>query len=127
MPPAYPGHRTLEQALDSLLAAAEGSGSLAEPFARAHRLLLEHYASEAPFLAELAAHLPALSGKMAAQHADALEIAAELEGSLAAGHERDSLHLARRLCALASHNIIEEERDVFPLARRLGFHTGVVL
>jgi hypothetical protein len=29
------------------------------------------------------------------------------------------VYLARRFLAIAQHNIIEEERDVFPLARRL--------
>ena len=113
-------HRKIEQALDSLLAGADAGSTLDDLFRRARALLLDHYTGEALFLAELAHHLPAPAAKMAAQHAEALEIAVELERSLAAGHDRDSRYLARRLCALASHNIIEEERDVFPLAERLG-------
>ncbi len=50
---------------------------------------------------------------------EALEIASRLEESIASGHATDVNSLARRLVALARHNMIEEERDVFPLARRL--------
>ena len=44
-----------------------------------------------------------------------LEIASRLEESLAAGKEGDAGYLGRRLVAMAQHNMIEEERDVFPL------------
>jgi hypothetical protein len=45
-------------------------------------------------------------------------MAAGLEEAVATGHAGDSLRLARRFHAIAQHNIIEEERDVFPLAER---------
>ena len=71
-----------------------------------------------PCLRMLGGHEPALGAKIAAQHAEASEIAARWEESAAAGHAADTRSLARRFCAIAQHNIIEEERDVFPLADR---------
>jgi len=53
-----------------------------------------------------------------AQHEEASEISARLEESLAAGEATDVAYLARRFLAIARHNMIEEERDVFPLAER---------
>jgi hypothetical protein len=58
-------------------------------------------------------------------------MAAGLEEAVAAGQAGDTLLLARRFHAIAQHNIIEEERDVFPLtewwdASESGFgHGGV--
>ena len=56
-----------------------------------------------------------LAAKLRAQHAEALEIAARLPESLSAGQTADAIYLARRFLAIVQHNIIEEERDVFPL------------
>ncbi|MBS1857826.1 MAG: hypothetical protein JST11_20825 [Acidobacteria bacterium] len=66
----------------------------------------------------LGEHAPRLAEKLRAQHDEALEIAGRLEESQAAGHSRDVDYLLRRFLAIAQHNMIEEERDVFPLARR---------
>ena len=77
-----------------------------------------NYLREAQFLAALREHEPQLAAKIAAQHEEALEIAAQCEESMAAGQDSDVRALARRFLAIAQHNIIEEERDVFPLAER---------
>ena len=81
-------------------------------------LLERHYRREHPFLVILEQHVPKLAQKMKAQHEEALEMAARFEESLIEGHTRDALALARRFHAIAQHNIIEEERDVFPVADR---------
>jgi hemerythrin-like domain-containing protein len=77
-----------------------------------------HYHQEDQFLTVLERHNPKLARKMTAQHEEALEMAARFEESLTDGHTRDALALARRFHATAQHNIIEEERDVFPVADR---------
>jgi hemerythrin-like domain-containing protein len=64
-------------------------------------------------------HDPGLASKLTAQHDEALEIAARLDESLGAGATGDVLYLARRFLAIVQHNIIEEVRDVFPLAERI--------
>jgi len=108
-------HRAIEAALDRL-ASAVASGHLdSEAFRNSRDLLTRHYERESGFLAALAERDPALAAKLSAQHDEALEIAAQIEASLAAGQPADALYLARRLLAIAQHNIIEEERDVFPL------------
>jgi hypothetical protein len=89
-----------------------------ELFREAARLAAEHYRAEESFLRALAEYEPTLAVKLAAQHAEVLEIAVGLEESVAAGQTSDALRLARRFQALAQHNIIEEERDVFPVAAR---------
>ena len=58
---------------------------------------------------------PALAAKVRGQHNEALEIAAHLEACLAASEAADVPYLGRRFLAIVQHNIIEEERDVFPL------------
>ena len=109
-------HRAMEQRLDDLLSAIEASAGFLESFRKAHRLAEEHYRAEEELLAGIARHDAVLAEKMAAQHAEALEMAAGLEEAVAAGQAGDALRLARRFHAIAQHNIIEEERDVFPLA-----------
>ncbi len=89
-----------------------------ESFRQAHSALRRHYPAEKGFLEKLALHHPGLAAKMAAQHAEVLELALGAEEAVAAGQSSDMLSLARRFQALAQHNIIEEERDVFPLADR---------
>jgi len=111
-------HRAIEQHLDNLLSAIEGNAGFLESFRKAHSLAAEHYRAEEELLREVARHDGALAEKMAAQHAEALEMAAGLEEAVAAGQAGDALRLARRFHAIAQHNIIEEERDVFPLAEQ---------
>jgi hypothetical protein len=111
-------HRALEEHLDELLAAIRSGDGLVESFRRAEVLAVAHYRREESFLKRLSRYQPALAAKIAAQHADAMEIAARLEEAIAASQRPDVLSLARRFHAIAQHNIIEEERDVFPLADR---------
>ena len=108
----------MERCLDDLLAAIKAKAGFLESFREARRLATEHYRAEEELLREIARHEAALAGKMAAQHAEALEMAAALEETVAAGQADDALRLAKRFHAIAQHNIIEEERDVFPLAER---------
>jgi ribosomal protein L9 len=117
-------HHAMEQLLDDLLSAIEADAGFLESFCKAHSLAAEHYRAEEGLLVEIARHDAALAEKMAAQHAEALEMAAGLEEAVAAGQAGDVLRLARRFHAIAQHNIIEEERDVFPLAERWGASGG---
>lgn len=113
-------HRHLEIRLDRLGEAlsAEDARAAREAFAEAWPLAREHYAGEeSPFFAALRLHLPALAAKMLGQHEESREIAAHLEDPDLPGAEW--LRLARRWLAITQHNVIEEERDVFPLAERL--------
>ena len=89
-------HREIEAALETL------------PLLK--QLLVRHYRAEEEFIAMLAVQEPAVAAKLRAQHEEALEIAAHLEDPLAA----DEPYLRKRLMAIVQHNIIEEERDVFP-------------
>ena len=111
-------HRVLESRLDALSTAIRSGDGIAESLARASGLAHRHYRREQPFLDRLAMYEPALAGKLGAQHEEASEMASRFEEALAAGQTRDMLALARRFHAIAQHNIIEEERDVFPLADR---------
>lgn len=106
-------HRAIEALLDELAQAIAAASIDAEAFRRLAVLNARHYLHEEGFLRGLEAHQPALASKLRAQHEEALEVAARLEESLAAG-ATDVLYLARRYLAIAQHNIIEEERDVFP-------------
>jgi hypothetical protein len=105
-------HRAIEARLDALAGAggvdAAGVRELTECLAR-------HDSAEEPFLAALGESDPKLAAKLRAQHDEALEIGARLLESLDNGEAADASYLARRLVAIAQHNIIEEERDVFPL------------
>ena len=109
-------HREMEAALDCLAGSLASASLDIEAFRRAHRLCIRHYASEEAFLIRLGTLDAALAAKLRGQHEEALELAARLEEALAAGQSRDGIYLARRFLAIAQHNIIEEERDVFPLA-----------
>ncbi len=110
-------HRALEVDLDRL-AEATAAGDPVAPFRALAPEVAEHYRAEEPLLAKLARSYPVLAGKILAQHAEAGEIAARLEEAIAADDRRDILALARRFHAIVQHNLIEEERDVFPLADR---------
>jgi hypothetical protein len=109
-------HSILEERLDALAAAIGAGHGIAESLALAAALASEHYRRERPFLDRLALYEPAVAAKLSAQHEEASEMALRFEEALAAGQTRDMLALARRFHAIAQHNIIEEERDVFPLA-----------
>ena len=111
-------HRALEGLLDGLLASIRSGDGLVESFRRSAALAAAHYRREAGFLERLSQSEPALAARITAQHAEAMEIAARLDEAIAAGQQPDVLSLARRFHAIAQHNIIEEERDVFPLAAR---------
>jgi len=108
-------HRAVEEWLDRLIGAIRANGDFLASFREAHRLAMEHYRGEESLLAEIARQEPEVAKKLAAQHAEALEIAAGVEQAIAAGQAEDALRLAKRFHAIAQHNIIEEERDVFPL------------
>jgi hypothetical protein len=109
-------HREIDGPLD-LLDESLAAGSIDLPcFRRVTALAAHHYGREAAFLGVLETHQPAVAAKLAAQHAEALELAAHVEDSLAANQAVDAFHLARRFLAIVRHNMIEEERDVFPLA-----------
>jgi hypothetical protein len=111
-------HRVLEGRLDALSTAIGSGEGIAESLVLAAELARRHYWREQPFLDCLALYEPALADKLHAQHEEVSEISARFEEALAAGHTRDMAALARRFHAIAQHNIIEEERDVFPLADR---------
>jgi hypothetical protein len=100
--------------LDELLAAIRG-GDFLGSFRKAHALVARHYRAEEPLVKEIARRHAALAAKIAAQHGEALEFAAAVEEAVASDQPGDTLRLAKRFCAIAQHNIIEEERDIFPL------------
>ena len=91
-------HRAIEAALDALPAS----------FSRTLDLVLHHYAGEEKLLPG-----PDFD-KMRAQHEEARELGVEVLRSLESGHAGDVERLTRRFVAIVQHNIIEEERDVFP-------------
>jgi hypothetical protein len=111
-------HRAVEERLDTLLTAIDFGVGIGESLRAASQWARAHYRREMPFLDRLALYEPAVARKLTAQHEEVLELSARFEEALAAGQERDMLALARRYHAIAQHNIIEEERDVFPLADR---------
>jgi len=82
-------------------------------------LMARHYLTEERFLAALGARDPKLAAKLRAQHDEALELGERLIESLEAGDAAEAVYLSRRFLAIAQHNMIEEERDVFPLAERI--------
>jgi Hemerythrin HHE cation binding domain len=107
-------HREIEALLD-LFAEGITSGTIdMDAFRRVHRLCIRHYQGEEAFLVRLAAQDAALAAKLRGQHDEALELAALLEETAITSLTDDGIYLARRFLAIAQHNIIEEERDVFP-------------
>lgn len=111
-------HRGIEAELERLAASVTSGAMDCECFRQVCHLVAQHYRREEDFLAKLRQHHSALAAKLAAQHDEVLEIAARLHESVAAGQAKDVDSLARRLLAMAQHNMIEEERDAFPLAMR---------
>ena len=111
-------HAVIETALDRLaesLAAGQFDRGI---FDRVRELIGAHYMREEEFLAELHAQEPELAAKLREQHEEALELAERLAESLVAGDTGDVAYLARRFLAITQHNMIEEARDVFPLAAK---------
>jgi hypothetical protein len=108
-------HTAIEAALDRLAESLAAGQFDAAIFDRVTELIAAHYVREEEFLAELHAHEPNLAAKLREQHEEALELAERLAESLAAG---DTAYLARRFLAITQHNMIEEARDVFPLAAK---------
>ncbi len=109
-------HRTLEIALDQLT--LEKTPASIVGLQQTVAVLKSHYAEEDRLFEKLAAGAIPLAGKMLRQHAEGCEIGAALEEAVAAGNERDADMLLRRFRAIVQHNIIEEERDLFPLIER---------
>lgn len=109
----------IETGLDEVATAVAAGQIDADQFRKVAELNARHYRREEDFLGKLQQHEPGLAAKIKSQHAEALEIADRLNESLAAGETVDLMNLARRFLAIAQHNIIEEERDVFPLAERI--------
>ena len=111
IPDLIRAHREIEAALEVLREGATDRQALE----RAQELCARHYRDEERFLTALRSHNPSLADKLQSQHDEALELAA----ALSAGGTADSLYLLRRFRAIVQHNIIEEERDVFPWAASL--------
>jgi len=101
-------HRRIEVELDALGQALATGKIDFLAFQRCRVLLRDHYPREQEVLAAI--H-PAAARKIAGQQAEALELAESVEVGA-----RDAVSLVRRFVAIAQHTIIEEERDVFPLA-----------
>jgi hypothetical protein len=112
-------HRAIEEALD-LLAEGIRCGAIGPNTMRAAAdLIARHYASEERFLGELELRDRKLAAKLRAQHDEALEISGRVLESLECEDAAETVYLSRRLVAIVEHNIIEEERDVFPLMERI--------
>jgi hypothetical protein len=105
----------MEERLDRLISQINCGGDFLESFRAAYRLAAAHYSAEESLISEIARMQPAVAQKLRAQHAEALEMAAGVEEAVSAGQTADALRLVKRFHAIAQHNIIEEERDVFPL------------
>ena len=108
-------HRALEVHLDGLSKAIARGVVDSDAFRRLASLITQHYSREDQLLCALQAASPKVAAKLRSQHEEALEIATRLEECFATGETGDVIYLARRFVAIAQHNIIEEERDVFPL------------
>jgi len=108
-------HRRIEADLDRLTESlARGAVDL-DALRRARELCIRHFEREEAFLARLAVGDAALASKLRGQHDEAIELASRAEEA-ASGQARDLVYLVRRFVAIAQHNLIEEERDVFPFA-----------
>ena len=107
-------HREVEAALERFEERAASSTLDSSALQELHKRLAGHYDREEPIFARLAGQGFPVAEKFRGQHAEALEIAAHLDDALA-GQTADVSYLARRLLAIAKHNMIEEERDLFPL------------
>ncbi|MCC7497083.1 MAG: hypothetical protein IT160_05870 [Bryobacterales bacterium] len=102
-------HRGMEAHLDRLQAALREGLAWREHFHRAWHAGRAHYLREDEEVFRPKADWPP-ARKMMMQH----EEASEFGRTLAATNDADAERLARRYWAISQHNIIEEERDVFP-------------
>ena len=109
-------HRRIETEVE-LLAKGVARGAVhLDAFGRVRELCMRHFEHEEAFLVQLGRQDAALASKLREQHDEALELAARAEEAAAAGQAADLMYIARRFLAIVQHNMIEEERDVFPLA-----------
>jgi hypothetical protein len=109
-------HRRIEALLDALLRAltdrAQDWGPL---LTRAAELAHAHYdLEEREFFAVTCREFDQLTRKMSEQHDEARELAEAATGG------PDGERIARLFHAIAQHNIIEEERDLFRLWEQIG-------
>jgi len=121
-------HRRLEVSLDALLVMLgrmpPAPKEFESRFQDAASKALAHYDFEDRGLFDsLRAEMPAFVAKLEAQHNEVRELSQAVTQLLRADameeRERsDLLLLCRRFVAMAQHNIIEEERDFFPLLAR---------
>lgn len=108
-------HRRIEAEIERFRESM-ASGSLQIEYVRhVKELIAQHYRREEPFMLRLHEHEPRFADKLREQHAETLEIAERFEESLEAERLADVEYLASRFLAIAQHNMIEEERDAFPL------------
>ena len=108
-------HREIETVLDCIADGLPTATIDMDAFRRVHQLCLRHYEREEAFLGWLGAGDIALAAKLRGQHEEALEPAERLEEAVLAASMSDAIYLLRRFLAITQHNMIEEERDVFPL------------
>jgi hypothetical protein len=112
-------HHAIEAGLDRLSESMHSGNLAAEAVRDLVESIARHYANEETFLTILEACDRKLAAKLRAQHEETAEIGAQLLESLETRNAADSLSLSRRFVAIAQHNMIEEERDIFPLAERI--------
>jgi hypothetical protein len=106
-------HEAIERWLDRLVLSLRKGVVDAGELAAALDLAVRHYSREEStlFAAARAAGFAAVV-KLEEQHSEPREIGSHAQSSETPG---ERLRLARRFHAIAQHNIIEEERDFFPL------------
>jgi hypothetical protein len=108
-------HGEIEAALDSIAESLVSGELEINAVERAHLLCIRHYQHEEAFLLWLAERDAPLAAKLRGQHEEALELAGHLlQDAGVAAQVAERVYLARRFLAITRHNIIEEERDVFP-------------
>jgi hypothetical protein len=112
-------HRAIEAGLDRLAQAIPSGKIEVHAIRELAELIAKHYLAEERFLTSLEGCDPKLAAKLRAQHDEATETGGRLLESLEIGEAAEAVYLSRRFLAIAQHNIIEEERDVFPLAERI--------
>jgi hypothetical protein len=110
-------HREIEGVLDRFAGDIAGEKIDDEVFRAVWTACIRHYRREEGFLDRLSARDVRLAAKLRGQHDEAMELGERLTEALAGGQTADAMRLARRFAAIVQHNIIEEERDVFPFAR----------
>ena len=113
-------HRALEVQLDALEAAIQSSTDYAAILEEVQVLLDEHYAADEPLLMELKKQSPRIAARRDhdATRRESWRSAVIWMSRGPHVETDDALRLVRRFHAMAQHNIIEEERDVFPVAAR---------